>query len=24
VLATKNGQTLAQKQLSVTAEGGMQ
>jgi Cu(I)/Ag(I) efflux system membrane fusion protein/cobalt-zinc-cadmium efflux system membrane fusion protein len=24
VLATKNGQTLAQKQMSVTAEGGMQ
>jgi hypothetical protein len=24
VLATKNGQTLAQKQLSVDAEGGMQ
>ena len=24
VLATKNGQTLAQKQISVTAEGGMQ
>jgi Cu(I)/Ag(I) efflux system membrane fusion protein/cobalt-zinc-cadmium efflux system membrane fusion protein len=24
VLATKNGQTIAQKQLSVTAEGGSQ
>ena len=24
VLATKNGQTVAQKQMSVTAEGGMQ
>jgi Cu(I)/Ag(I) efflux system membrane fusion protein/cobalt-zinc-cadmium efflux system membrane fusion protein len=24
VLATKNGQTIAQKQISVTAEGGSQ